>query len=108
MSDRLYVTSAKIIREYLGTIEKFLTNIARLGDFRGLPVHAEVRIDEQGRALPIEINPLRFAGWCSTDIGIRMNSTPKPSETAGIIPGIWENSTKTDISGLPEENRKRN
>ena len=62
MSDRLYVTSAKII------IEKFLTDIAGLGDYRGLPVHAEIRIDNKGRIRPIEINPLRFAGWCSTDI----------------------------------------
>ena len=68
MSDRLYVTSAKIIEEKLGAIEKFLTDIAGLGDFRGLPVHAEIRIDKEGQIRPIEINPLRFAGWCSTDI----------------------------------------
>ena len=68
MSDRLYVTSAKIIEERLRPIEKFLTDIAALGDYRGLPVHAEVRIDPMGHVRPIEINPLRFAGWCSTDI----------------------------------------
>lgn len=68
MSDRLYVTSAKIIEEKLEVIEKFLTDIAELDDFRGLPVHAEIRIDKEGQVRPIEINPLRFAGWCSTDI----------------------------------------
>lgn len=68
MSDRLYVTSARIIEEQLAVVEKFLTDIAALGDFRGLPLHAEIRRDSQGQVRPIEINPLRFAGWCSTDI----------------------------------------
>ncbi|MBM9512248.1 ATP-grasp domain-containing protein [Desulfogranum marinum] len=68
MSDRLYVTSAKIIEDRLEPIEEFLTDIAALGDYKGLPVHAEIRIDKEGRIRPIEINPLRFAGWCSTDI----------------------------------------
>lgn len=68
MSDRLYVTSARIIEEKLVSIEKFLTDIAGFGDYRGLPVHAEIRIDKEGQIRPIEINPLRFAGWCSTDI----------------------------------------
>ncbi len=68
MSDRLYVTSAEIIKSRLAPIEDFLTDIAGLGDFRGLPVHAEIRIDSNDKIRPIEINPLRFAGWCSTDI----------------------------------------
>lgn len=68
MSDRLYVTSPEIINRHLVGIEDFLRKIAGLGDFRGLPVHAEVRIDSENRIRPIEINPLRFAGWCATDI----------------------------------------
>lgn len=68
MSDRLYVTSAKIITEQIESIKQFLSNVASVDDFRGMPVHAEVRIDDEGLVLPIEINPLRFAGWCSTDI----------------------------------------
>jgi len=68
MSDRLYITSAEIIRSLLLPVEKFLNDIASLGDFRGLPVHAEIRIGADGTIRPVEINPLRFAGWCSTDI----------------------------------------
>ena len=68
MSDRLYLTSAEIITTHRAAVEAFLTDIATLGDFRGLPVHAEVRIDAENKIRPIEINPLRFAGWCSTDI----------------------------------------
>jgi len=26
----------------------------------------EVRIDKEGKIIPIEINPLRFGGWCTT------------------------------------------
>ena len=31
-----------------------------------LETHAEVRIDNNGKIIPIEINPLRFGGWCTT------------------------------------------
>lgn len=68
MSDRLYLTSADIIATHHDPIEAFLTDIATLGDFRGLPIHAEICIDQDKTIRPIEINPLRFAGWCSTDI----------------------------------------
>ncbi|VVS94202.1 ATP-grasp domain-containing protein [Desulfoluna spongiiphila] len=68
MSDRLYITSAEIIASRLASIEHFLSDLAELGDFRGLPVHTEIRIDDSDRIRPIEVNPLRFAGWCSTDI----------------------------------------
>lgn len=68
MSDRLYITSAEIIKKQLHPIQEFLKKISTLGDFRSLPVHTEIRIDSQGIIRPIEINPLRFAGWCSTDI----------------------------------------
>jgi hypothetical protein len=68
MSDRLYVTSPAMVNRLLPVMERFLNDISGLGDFRGLPLHAEVRIDAGGRVRPIEINPLRFAGWCSTDI----------------------------------------
>ena len=30
------------------------------------PAHVEVRIDSSGKVFPIEINPLRFGGWCTT------------------------------------------
>ncbi|WP_300673306.1 ATP-grasp domain-containing protein [Desulfoluna sp.] len=70
MSDRLYLTSAEIITSRLASIEGFLTDLSELGDFRGLPIHAEIRIDDKNRLRPIEVNPLRFAGWCSTDIAL--------------------------------------
>ena len=68
MSDRLYVTSADIIEKNITHVEHFLQQLALLEDLRGFPLHAEVRIDDRGMVRPIEVNPLRFAGWCSTDI----------------------------------------
>lgn len=68
MSDRLYLTSASIIRNNHASIEDFLKKLASLDDFSGMPMHVEVRIDSAGYVRPIEVNPLRFAGWCSTDI----------------------------------------
>lgn len=64
--DRIYISSKEIIEE---NIEKFLCFLKEVGDLTGLknfPLHVEVRIDKNGRLLPIEINPLRTGGWCTT------------------------------------------
>lgn len=68
VSDRVYITSVEIIKEVSGKIRKFLTSLGRLAVLHNFPFHIEVRIDEQGRVVPVELNPLRFAGWCCTDI----------------------------------------
>lgn len=68
MGDRLYVTSVEIIKNNLSRVEGFLRQLSSINDFRGFPLHVEVRIDRNGEVRPIEVNPLRFAGWCSTDI----------------------------------------
>ena len=70
MGDRLYITSAEIVTSNLDVVENFLRQIGTLLDLRGVPLHAEIRIDQHGTVRPIEINPLRFAGWCSTDIAL--------------------------------------
>jgi hypothetical protein len=33
---------------------------------KNFPVHVEVRLDAAGQMQPIEVNPLRFGGWCTT------------------------------------------
>ena len=68
VSDRVYVTSAEIIRRYRERLKALLADIGRLANLRNFPVHAEVRIDGRGRIRPIEVNPMRFGGWCATDI----------------------------------------
>ena len=39
-----------------------------LANLRNFPLHIEVRVGEDRRIQPIELNPMRFAGWCTTDI----------------------------------------
>ena len=68
VSDRVYITSREIIAAYQEKFTDFLATIGNLAKLRRFPVHAEVRIDAQGRIIPIEINPMRFAGWCTTDV----------------------------------------
>ena len=70
VSDRVYVTSADIVREVEDKVYKFLRSLSRLAVVKDFPFHLEVRIDSEGRMVPIEMNPMRFAGWCCTDISV--------------------------------------
>ena len=66
VSDRLYVSSRRIIEELEPPARQFLCAINRLAGIRNFPLHAEFRRDRDGVLVPIEINPLRFGGWCTT------------------------------------------
>jgi len=66
VSDRVYSTSKSIILEYKDAIEAFLKPIGNKAGLKNFPMHIEVRIDTNGNILPIEANPLRFGGWCTT------------------------------------------
>jgi len=68
VSDRLYYTSSEIVEAMLEPFTEAVTEIGRACDFRNFPIHLEVRVDGLGNIVPIEANPLRFAGWCVTDI----------------------------------------
>lgn len=66
-SDRLYVTNNKIIQEQINEIKIFLQSLYPLFPAKDFPFHIEVRKTRNG-FVPIEINPLRFAGAGTTDI----------------------------------------
>jgi hypothetical protein len=66
VNDRVYITSKEIIETYLESIAKFLSEIGQRAGLSNFPAHVEVRIDGNGKVAPIEVNPLRFGGWCST------------------------------------------
>lgn len=68
VSDRVYYTSKKIIETYREAIEDLLKEIGKLVKLQNFPLHIELRIGEDRRIQPIEINPMRFAGLCTTDI----------------------------------------
>ena len=68
VADRLYFTSEKVFKK---TYDKFLLELEKIGKQTGVsnfPMHIEFRITPEGVVIPIESNPLRFAGWCMTDM----------------------------------------
>ena len=65
-SDRIYSTSKAIINKHKSELNQFLSTIGKKLNLKNFPAHAEVRINENGIIIPIEINPLRFGGWCTT------------------------------------------
>ncbi len=68
MSDRLYTCSTAIISDWLEPFTDFLHKLQSIIELPGFALHAEVRVTASGEILPIEVNPLRFAGWCCTDL----------------------------------------
>lgn len=68
VSDRVYYTSVELVDRLRDPILDFLAEVGRRTELRNFPIHAEVRIDSSGRVAPIEINPMRFGGWCATDL----------------------------------------
>lgn len=66
VSDRIYISSKEIIETHLSQFSGFLARLGQLTGVKNFPVHVEVRLDEAGQMQPIEVNPLRFGGWCST------------------------------------------
>lgn len=66
VSDRVYFTSGEIISR---NHDRFMAFIRELGELTGLknfPLHVEIRVDDSGKIVPIEVNPLRFGGWCTS------------------------------------------
>jgi hypothetical protein len=66
VSDRVYLTSKEIIEANIDQFSAFLRDVGRLADVKNFPVHVEIRLDPEGTISPIEINPMRFGGWCTT------------------------------------------
>ncbi|MBE9549848.1 MAG: ATP-grasp domain-containing protein [Proteobacteria bacterium] len=66
VSDRVYITSKEIIEENLDEFTGFLNTLSQFAGIRNFPLHVELRRDSNGLLLPIEVNPLRFGGMCTT------------------------------------------
>ncbi len=70
VSDRIYITSKEIIEHNLSEFNDLLKKIGALTNLKNFPMHIELRKTQKGEIIPIEVNPLRFAGWCTTDMAI--------------------------------------
>ena len=68
VSDRVYLTDSGTVARLGPPALEFLTEIGRRAGLADFPVHTELRIDAAGRVAPIEVNPMRFGGWCATDL----------------------------------------
>ena len=68
VSDRAYITSKNIIKSNLKPFETILNKIGKIIEFKNFPTHIEVIKTKNGEIIPVEINPMRFAGWCTTDL----------------------------------------
>lgn len=66
VSDRVYISSKEIVENNLDEFTDFVGKIGRLTGMSTFPVHVELRREDDGTLLPIEVNPLRFGGWCTT------------------------------------------
>lgn len=66
VSDRVYLSSKNIIESNLEEFTVFAGEIGKLAGVKNFPVHIELRRDKDGTLLPIEVNPMRFGGWCTT------------------------------------------
>ena len=66
VSDRVYTSSKEIIENNLEEFTQFAAKIGKLAKIKNFPVHIELRRGDDGTLLPIEVNPMRFGGWCTT------------------------------------------
>lgn len=66
VNDRIYTTSEEIIFRWHSEILEFLVDIGKKVNLKNFPAHIEIRIEKNGKINPIEVNPLRYGGWCTT------------------------------------------
>ncbi len=117
VSDRVYFTSTELIERWREPFAAFLTEVGKRANLHDFPVHAEVRVSADGAIAPIEINPMRFGGWCATDLahfayGINPYTTYLDAETpdwdaiiaekAGTVTAlvIADVPTSTDLTAI--------
>jgi len=70
MSDRIYYTSKQVLKETMAPIAAFLDKLGEIDSLASFPLHFEVRITKEGQVVPIEVNPFRFAGIGTTELGV--------------------------------------
>ena len=69
VSDRLYCMSKQIFEANYPAFNQFCIDLNGVLQLKNFPMHVEFRVDKHtGRAIPIEVNPLRFAGMCLNDL----------------------------------------
>ncbi len=68
VSDRIYLMSTGIMVKYMAKFGLILREIGELRNIKNFAMHIELRVTQDGQIIPIEVNPMRFAGWCTADV----------------------------------------
>lgn len=68
VNDRAYLVSSNIMHKRLAELQAYMESLGQVAGLANFCLHIELRITDDGQILPIEVNPMRFAGWCCTDI----------------------------------------
>ena len=68
-SDRLYLTNKGLFDQYEEPFTHFLTGLNNTLQLKNFPMHIEFRYNGK-KAVPIEINPLRFTGICLNELQV--------------------------------------
>ncbi len=66
-SDRLYLTNRRIVEDTYDLFKNWLDSVNETVGAHDFPAHVEIRMQDSN-IIPIEFNPLRFAGLGGTDI----------------------------------------
>lgn len=68
INNRLYTTSVSLMVQYMAKFTLFLSELGNMYKIKNFPLHVKLKIDTAGEIIPIEVNPMRFAGWCASDL----------------------------------------
>ena len=68
VSDRVYYTNAETVARFGPPAMEFLAEVGRRAALARLPGSRRAAHRRAGHVAPIEINPMRFGGWCATDL----------------------------------------
>lgn len=90
MSDRIYYTSKSVLRETLAPISDFLERLGNIEALASFPLHFEVRITKEGQVVPIEVNPFRFAGIGTTELGVHAYGVNVYDYYFNLLKPNWE------------------
>ena len=67
-SDRIYYTSVSVVKNTFGEVTELAKTLGNGLDIKLFPVHFEARRNNDGKLIPIEINPMRFASCGLSDL----------------------------------------
>lgn len=67
-SDLVYYTRKSLVEKHYMRLMEFLRSFGDVFDLKRFPFHLEVRVSKSGKIVPIELNPLRFAGLGTTEL----------------------------------------